>query len=122
VSRHPAQKASTVKNCEEYVNNSLSAHFKLIHKHGQQLKADRENLSTDKWKDLALTTNRKLSNGIASPRKIISQVRPKNSTRERTQAIKSISRNSNLIDKTNNSDFTDLKTERNSRMITTLGE
>ena len=61
--------------------------------------------------NMALKTNRELTNEMASSKKFIPDVESQDFMRERTQTIKSISTNSNLIGNTNNFDFTDVKTE-----------
>ena len=62
--------------------------------------------------NMALTTNRESANEIASSKKFISDVKSKDFTRERTQAIRSNSTNYHLINKNNKFDFTDLKMEK----------
>ena len=56
--------------------------------------------------NMALETNQELTKEIASLKEVLLDVISKHFTRERTQAIKSNFVNSNLIDKTNNFDFT----------------
>ena len=59
--------------------------------------------------NMALTTNREPTNEIASPKIFFRDVKSKNSTRARTQASRSYSRNCILIDKINQFNATDSK-------------
>ena len=123
LNRNPIKEAATEENYEEdYVISFLSDFFKLNHKNGQRLNMDREILTTSQTMNVGLATRRKMTHEIASPRNNISEVKPKIFARKRTHASKSISGQSNLIDSTNNSGFTDLKTEKISRMITIIEE
>ena len=61
---------------------------------------------------MASTTNRELNNEIASLKNFIPDVKSKDFTPKRTQAIKSIFKNHSLIDKINKFDFTDSKMEK----------
>ena len=113
MSGNPIEEAATEENYEkQYFINILSEHFKLNHNYGRLLNTNRKILSTDQSINMALTTNRELTNEFAPPKKFIPGVESKDLTRERTQAIKFISTNYNLIDKTNLFDFIDLKMEK----------
>ena len=61
---------------------------------------------------MALTTNREQTYKISSLEKHRSDVKSKDFTNKRTQAIRSISANFNLIDTINKFDFTDSKMEK----------
>ena len=61
---------------------------------------------------MTLTTDRELTNQIASLKKLIPDVISKDFTRERKEAIESVSMNYNLNDKISKFGFTDLKIEK----------
>ena len=62
--------------------------------------------------NMALKTIRELTNQFVSPREFIPDVKSKDFTRKETQAIQTNNTNSNLIDRANNFDITDLKKEK----------
>ena len=108
--RHPTKDASTEEIYEaEYVVGTTLEMLKLNHKYGQPLSVNRKPLSNDQSMIMVSMTNQKLSKGTESPKKFISDVKPKNFARERTQTNKSISSTSNPIDNTNKIDLTEMK-------------
>ena len=113
LSWNPIEERSTKDNYpEDYVINILSELFKQNHKNGQPLNTDRKILTTDQSPSTALTTNRKSTSEIVSPKKFIPDIESQVFTFERTQATRSINKNRNFIEKINKFAFTDLKMER----------
>ena len=66
LSKKPIGEPSTGENYEENVINLLSELLKLNHNYGQLLNTDRKHPSTDQWMNVALTSNRELTNENAS--------------------------------------------------------
>ena len=97
---------------EEYFINILSELFKLNPEHGQLINADRNFQSTNQSSKKVSKTSPETTNAIASSKKITPYVESKDFKPERTQPIVSICTNHKSIDKVNNFDFMDLKTER----------
>ena len=93
LSKHPVEEVMTEKiNEEENVIRNLSELFKLNHTYGQLLNADAKVVSTDQSVNITLKTNRELTNEIASSKKFFPGVALKYCTREKAEAINSISK------------------------------
>ena len=113
MSRHPRENESTKENNEEvHAISILTQLFKINYKKGKLLNMKQKLRETDHSKNMALTTNQELTCETGSPRKIISDGKSKDSTRERTKKFKSYSMNSNPIDHVNRFDFTNMKIEK----------
>ena len=73
---------------------------------------DRTYLSTDQSMNIALTTNRELTNEIASTKEFTDEFKSKDFTYEQTQAIRLISTNQNLTEKIKKPNFKDSKLDK----------
>ena len=113
LNRHPTEETTTEEvHDEEFVMITLSEPFKLNRKYGQFLNSEQKFRSTDQSANMSLKTNQELVNEIASPMKSIPDTNSNDFTHEQAPAINTINTTFNPINKNNNFELTDSKTEK----------